>query len=615
MKKLLLLVSVCSALFTGCQEKPLVSPADLSESMAVSTQALPSASGTKKVLLVGIDGLQYDRIQPLNTPNLKSLFLKKVYTGGVRGALGEQVTLSGPGWMSVLTGTWGNRHGVAGNDPAAGKAQVKSLFRYVHEGRPNAYLASIATWAPINQFLADDMAVVDFRKDGGTDAASTTLAIDKIVNVGADLVFVHLDEVDEVGHASGFGTAYDNVIVEADRELGQLLQAVQTRTARTGEDWLVLTVTDHGRNPSGGFSHGGQTESEKTSFIGMNKPGNTEFNTVATGIPNLAFNGLYGAPAQTSVVPTILRFLDIPLTPAMKLSSAPLLGTDGPRKLLFANVNTGPLTWLSSSGSNAQIYRNDNLIATVPASQGTYRDNAAPSGTNNYTLLIDQSIASIQGTSTNVGTSIIAAWDWYDANDNTAYFFRSNGTYVKYNKLTNTAVAGYPQPVNNSTWPGLGSYAGLIKATLHWDNQKAFVFLSDGRFLRYDMVTDRTDAGYPQAVTNTTWPGLGSYASKIAATVNWGNGKVYFFLSDGRYLRYDVATNKADAGYPRTTDNSTWPGLGNYATQISAILEWDARYVYVILSNNTFIKYDKVADAAVAGYPQPINAATLPGML
>jgi hypothetical protein len=129
------------------------------------------------------------------------------------------------------------------------------------------------------------------------------------------------------------------------------------------------------------------------------------------------------------------------------------------------------------------------------------------------------------------------------------------------------------------------------------------------------MVADRTDTGYPQAVTNTTWPGLGTYASKIVATANWGNGKVYFFLSDGRYIRYDIAANRADAGYPRPTDNSNWPGLGNYATQISAILEWDARYVYVILSNNTFIKYDKVADAAVAGYPQPITSTTLPGVL
>jgi hypothetical protein len=616
MKRLLLLVSVCSAFFTGCKENSPVSPAGpAAESAAVSAQALLSASGTKKVLLVGIDGLQYDRIQALNTPNLKSLLLKKAYTGGIRGALSEQVTLSGPGWMSVLTGTWDDRHGVTGNDPAAGKAQVKSLFRYVREGRPSAYLASIATWGPINQFLADDMAVVDFRKDGGTDAASTTLAIDKIVNVGADLVFVHLDEVDEVGHASGFGTAYDAAIVEADRKLGQLLQAVQTRTTRTGEDWLVLTVTDHGRNPNGGFSHGGQTESEKTSFIGLNKPGNTEFNTVATGIPNLEFNGLYGAPAQTSVVPTILRFLDIPITASMKLSSAPLLGTDGPRKLLFANVSTGPLTWLSSSGSNAQLYRNDNLIATVPATQGSYRDNAAPSGTNTYTLVIDQSIASIQGKSTGTNLSITAALDWYDANDNTAYLFRSNGTYVKYNKLTNTAVAGYPLSTTNSTWPGLGSYVSLLKAILRWDNQKAFVFLSDGRFLRYDMVADRTDAGYPQTITNTTWPGLGSYATKIAATVNWGNGKVYLFLSDGRYLRYDIAANKVDAGYPRPTDNSNWPGLGSYATQIAAILEWDTRYVYVLLTNNTFIKYDKVADAAVAGYPQPISATTLPGVL
>jgi len=42
--------------------------------------------------------------------------------------------------------------------------------------------------------------------------------------------------------------------------------------------------------------------------------------------------------------------------------------------------------------------------------------------------------------------------------------------------------------------------------------------------------------------------------------VNWGNGKAYFFKGS-QYIRYDIATDKADPGYPKTIDNSTWPGI------------------------------------------------------
>ncbi len=34
------------------------------------------------------------------------------WTGGRNGTLSEQRTTAGPGWASLLTGTWANRHGV-----------------------------------------------------------------------------------------------------------------------------------------------------------------------------------------------------------------------------------------------------------------------------------------------------------------------------------------------------------------------------------------------------------------------------------------------------------------------------------------------------------------------
>jgi hypothetical protein len=43
--------------------------------------------------------------------------------------------------------------------------------------------------------------------------------------------------------------------------------------------------------------------------------------------------------------------------------------------------------------------------------------------------------------------------------------------------------------------------------------------------------------------------------------VNWGDGKAYFFLGDGRYIRYDIAADRADPGYPKKIDGANWPGL------------------------------------------------------
>jgi len=66
----------------------------------------------------------------------------------------------------------------------------------------------------------------------GPDPNGDALAVDKIVNMGAESVFVCLDDVDHVGHASGFGTAYDAAMVKADRKLGQLSSCKPCKRAR-----------------------------------------------------------------------------------------------------------------------------------------------------------------------------------------------------------------------------------------------------------------------------------------------------------------------------------------------------------------------------------------------
>lgn len=48
--------------------------------------------------------------------------------------------------------------------------------------------------------------------------------------------------------------------------------------------------------------------------------------------------------------------------------------------------------------------------------------------------------------------------------------------------------------------------------------------------------------------------------NRVDGAVNWGKGKVYFFKGGG-HIRFDIAADKADPGYPKPVNNQTWPGL------------------------------------------------------
>jgi hypothetical protein len=93
----------------------------------------------------------------------------------------------------------------------------------------------------------------------------------------------------------------------------------------------------------------------------------------------------------------------------------------------------------------------------------------------------------------------------------------------------------------------------------HLFPRKAYLF-RDTRYLQYDVITDRTDPGYPRPIAGN-WPGFTETGFDVGVdtAINWGNGKIYFFLG-AEYIRYDVAADRVDPGYPLPIARN-WPGL------------------------------------------------------
>jgi hypothetical protein len=352
-----------------------------------------------KTLIIGMDGVQLQHYEQLgdDTNLQKRLIYGKAYAGGINGRASEQATNSGPGWMTLLTGVWANKHGVIANTESLRvDPEFPSLFKRLRDALPNAYLSSIVNWSPINTaFLLEDAQGNNVRESGLSDEQVTARTLEILENTPADFTYIQLDEPDQAGHASGFGPAYQFALRETDNRLGRLLDKVEARAYKhPQEDWLVIVCTDHGRD-YGGAGHGGVTEQEKTVFIASNKRLNEELHQPSIPEDNPGPNNLYGYAAQTSVAPTVLRHMGLDLLPQWKLDGTPLLGATGVRKAR-AIEGEAKLLWNSDSQGTVTIHRNGQLVATVQAYLQQWTDPQGMRQASDYVLELDETPVAVR---------------------------------------------------------------------------------------------------------------------------------------------------------------------------------------------------------------------------
>lgn len=346
-----------------------------------TTQDDPRAGSAEnpvpRVLLVGLDGVQYEALQEADTPNLDTLRYSRAYTGRDTHTAQKQFTWSGAGWATVLTGTWVDTHGVTGNDDSF-RYNTDTVFTHLYAGLQRPFLASFVNWEVIHAQQEGLLEHVDkheafpwsLDEEAPSITQVTDAAITAIQTHSPDLTFAMYVNIDEVGHIDGFGPSYQAEIEAVDAEFGRLLHVID---ARENEDWLILVTTDHGRRAPEGRNHGELSDDERLIFIGMNHKGNASFQNAFETAHTEEF-ALAAYPSQTAITPTILRYLDVDILPSYRLGDSPLIGAEGPMRIGFDNEEKTQLTWVSDADTDAVIYKNDTEIGRVPASDGAFED-------------------------------------------------------------------------------------------------------------------------------------------------------------------------------------------------------------------------------------------------
>lgn len=303
-------------------------------------QAQPRA---RKVVFIIADGIPADVLAKASTPNIKQVVAAGTYlpahVGGDLGTYTQTPTISAPGYMDLLTGTWGYKHNVWDNAVQAPNYAYHNIFRLLKQVRPTSKIGIFSTWLDNRTKLVGEglptagnlkfdyhadgyeLDTVAFRHD--KQSLYTHTIDDRVVaeatqclrTQAPDLSWIYLEHTDDVGHRHGDSPQQQQALGYLDAQVGQVWAALQHRTRHYPEDWLLVLTTDHGRDAITGKDHGGQSARERATWLVLST---REVNAYARRPP----------VAIVDVLPTIARFMQLPLPEATQreLDGVPLIG-------------------------------------------------------------------------------------------------------------------------------------------------------------------------------------------------------------------------------------------------------------------------------------------------
>lgn len=209
----------------------------------------------ERVCIISIDGLRSDRALLADMPNLRTLINSGTYTFWARTTPGA-ITL--PSHVSMLTGVSPRKHGIEWNRDLPLREPVYPFVPTIFElatrvGYSTALVAGKSKFSVFNKPGALTYAQIA-QTESSSNAEVLSAAVRIIEERQPQLLFVHFPEVDNFGHAKGWGSPEQLAAIErTDTQLGELLAALDRAGVR--QSTLIIVSCDHGGS---GRGHGAE---------------------------------------------------------------------------------------------------------------------------------------------------------------------------------------------------------------------------------------------------------------------------------------------------------------------------------------------------------------------
>ena len=251
----------------------------------------PLADGKteKKAIIIGYDGCRADVLVAMRDEKsaISSMLhdgasINLSYCGGINYPTeNTQDTSTAPGWCSILTGVWADKHGVTANDITKSMEYKTLLTSLVEDETIDSSMfitkwkghfdRKNATYLEEKSYCEENNLNVSFNRCKDDDASHEYTLNEVQKSDCADFIFVIYEPTDSVGHNYGFtinNPKYRIAFQTADQYGLETIDAIKSRETYETEDWLIIIASDHGGI---GTDHGGDSIQERMTFIVANK--------------------------------------------------------------------------------------------------------------------------------------------------------------------------------------------------------------------------------------------------------------------------------------------------------------------------------------------------------
>ena len=240
-----LLVLTVSLALAGCSGRTPTGP-----SIPVAAAPVIPVITNGKVVIISVDGLRGDAIQTAGAGNILALSARGAYSWNAQ-TIYPSNTL--PAHISMLSGYTPEEHGVTWDDysPTRGQILVPTLFHVARaKGLRTGMVVGKEKFTTFRDTGACDTWVLAAPDDDDVAGRVPTA-----LSARPDLLFIHLPDVDLVGHASKWKSdEYYNAVRRADSAVGRIVSSLSA-------DTTVILTADHGGHPEG---HGSTDSQDMT---------------------------------------------------------------------------------------------------------------------------------------------------------------------------------------------------------------------------------------------------------------------------------------------------------------------------------------------------------------
>ena len=203
----------------------------------------------KHVVLIGVDGMGAYAFKKAQLPVMQSMMKQGSWSLEARTVLPSS---SAANWASMNMGagpelhgftTWGSKSPDMPSRVVDEYGMFPSIAGLLRKSRPESEIGFIYEWDGIGYLFPKAAVNKDLNCNG--DVALTNAVIEYIETQKPNFLFVHLHDVDSVGHMVGHDTPeYYASVERTDAHIGEILQSIER--AGIADETLVLVTADHG---------------------------------------------------------------------------------------------------------------------------------------------------------------------------------------------------------------------------------------------------------------------------------------------------------------------------------------------------------------------------------